>query len=82
MNNLNYLYFAILGFIFPSNIFGAILLAFMWDLLDECMEQGSYTLEFVQQHIQEYKNKQKIIESGSYVVSYYIGHYLRNKFPL
>ena len=82
MKYTEYLYFVLLGFLFPSNFIGALLLAFTWELFDTCFKNGTFSYELLQSHILGYKNKEQLIKGATYFVSYYIGHYIRNKFPL
>ena len=82
MDSINYLYFIIIGFLFPSNFIGVIILVISLDIFEQCTKTGTYSIEFLQKLILQYKHKEKIIELVSYFVAYYVGHYIRNKFPL
>ena len=82
MDSINYLYFIIIGFLFPSNFIGVIILVISLDIFEQCTKTGTYSIEFLQKLILQYKHKEKIMELVSYFVAYYVGHYIRNKFPL
>jgi len=72
----------IIGFLFPNNYMGAVLLAFLWNIIDKCMYKESYSLEFIISHIKKYGEKEQQLEFVTLLLFYYIGHYLRNKLPL
>lgn len=82
MDYKEYISFIIIGFLFPSNFMGAVLLAFLWNIIDQCMYKESYSLEFIVSHINKYREKEQQLEFVTLLLFYYIGHYLRNKCPL
>ena len=82
MDYKEYTSFIIIGFLFPSNYMGAVLLAFVWNIINQCMYKESYSVEFIVSHIKKYSEKEQQVEFATLLLLYYSGHYLRNKLPL
>ena len=85
-----FIVFIILGFFFQGQFVNAIILSVVWELFEDCMDQG-VSPSNIYKHFNEYKsilkqdnlsNQNKVIDLVSNLVGYYIGHFIRGKLPL
>ena len=82
--------FIILGFFFYGQFMNVFILAIIWELVDDCLDKG-VSPSNIAQHFSEYQRlwkqddsskQNKIIDLGTNMGAYYIGHFIRNKLPL
>jgi len=84
------LVFFILGFIFYGQFMNVFILAVLWEFIEGCLDKG-ISSDNMYQHFTEYQNlwkqdksskQNKLVDLGTNLGSYYVGHYIRNKLPL
>jgi len=84
------LVFAILGFFFYGQFINVFILAVLWEFIEDCLDKG-ISSDNIYQHFAEYQGlwkqddlskQNKVIDLGTNLGAYYVGHYLRNKLPL
>ena len=82
--------FSLLGFFFQGQFMNAVILALVWEFVDDCLDKGVST-ENIYNHFSEYQSvwkkdnlsrQNKIVDLMKNMSGYYGGHYLRNKMPL
>ena len=82
--------FGILGFFFHGQFINAIILAILWEFIEDCLHKGVST-ENIYTHFSEYQSiwkhddlskQNKMLDLLKNMISYYGGHYLRNKLPV
>jgi len=80
--------FIILGILFPNNYIGALILAILWELLEECFTKRELSIDVLTQHFNDYQHlwqdnkKNKVMDLFISMVGYYVGTRVRGFSPL
>lgn len=89
-NNYSMGIFSLLGFFFQGQFMNAVILALLWEFIEDCLDKGVST-ENIYNHFSEYQSiwkkndlskQNKVVDLMKNMGGYYGGHYLRNKMPL
>tara|TARA_B100001057_G_scaffold500583_1_gene616489 strand:- start:1099 stop:1392 length:294 start_codon:yes stop_codon:yes gene_type:complete len=82
--------FGLLGFFFHGHFLNALFLAILWEFVEDSFDQG-LSKDTVYKHFYEYQSiwkqddvsrQNKVLDLFKNMMSYYGGHYARNKLPL
>lgn len=76
----NFFIFIGLGFFFYSHFITVLVICILWELMNEYYKTDKTDISSI-----SYKKiniQEKLNNIGTNMISYYIGHYIRNKLPL